>query len=305
VPAAPDLEVRQVDPDKIAVDDMNERVNQPLATEDLERSVAENGVVEPPVCRVRDEDGRIPYTVIQGQRRVAAAQAVQLDEIPILIGEFDDKTALTRSITENITANTEEVTTQARARAIWELYTIKVSPEDREQVPPPSEVSDWLGVSPRTASNWIAPLREEYLETNLNPRSHTSDSDSEALQLSDELQDVSAEKLDTLTRISDGDSESLETAVEKVVDENLSKADVEDVVEQVKTREDADAVTAVETVAETKQKAEDTGGEYLNNVPLDGDTATALEKAARDAGASKSNVASGAITSYLRDEGYL
>jgi len=48
------LQIRQVDPNDIAVDEMNERKDEPLATEDLERSVAENGVVEPPVCRVRD-----------------------------------------------------------------------------------------------------------------------------------------------------------------------------------------------------------------------------------------------------------
>jgi len=116
--AVPDLELRMVDPEAIAVDPMNERTDEPLETQELERSVAVNGVVDPPVCRVRDPDARVPYAVVQGQRRVTAAQAVQLDEIPILIGEFDDKRALIRSITENIKAGRKDVTTKTRAAAI-------------------------------------------------------------------------------------------------------------------------------------------------------------------------------------------
>jgi ParB family chromosome partitioning protein len=118
------LQIRQIDPDDIAVDEMNERKDEPLATEELEKSVAENGVVEPPVCRVRDPDAEVPYAVVQGQRRVSAAQAVQLDEIPVLIGEFEDKRALIRSITENIKAGRKDVTTKSRAAAIWELWKL-------------------------------------------------------------------------------------------------------------------------------------------------------------------------------------
>jgi hypothetical protein len=148
---------------------MNERQDEPLATEELERSVGENGVVEPPVCRVRDEDAEVPYAVVQGQRRVAAAQAVQLDEIPVLVGEFDDKRALIRSITENIKAGRKEVTTKSRAAAIWELWKLDEG-EDPDPIPSPSRIASLLGVGNSTASKWIEPLRTEYANTAIDPR---------------------------------------------------------------------------------------------------------------------------------------
>jgi len=173
--AVPELEVRQVDPDKIAVDEMNERRNEPLATEELEDSIAENGVVEPPVCRVRDEDARRPYTVVQGQRRVAAAQTVGVDTIPILIGEFDDKTALVRSITENVKSNRKEVTTMSRAAAIWQLWKLVVEEEDEMELedfkyPRPTDIARLLGVPVDTASYWIEPLREEFSDSKIDVR---------------------------------------------------------------------------------------------------------------------------------------
>jgi len=105
----PDMESKMVNPEEITVDPMNERRDQPLDLEDLEESVAQVGVVEDPVCRVIDEGAKVKYGVIQGQRRVLAAQNMQLDKIRISIGDFDDLTALKRSITENISSTKQDV----------------------------------------------------------------------------------------------------------------------------------------------------------------------------------------------------
>jgi len=189
----PDLKLRMVDPESIGVDAMNERTDEPLETEELERSIAENGIVEPPVCRVRDEDAKVPYTVVQGQRRVTAAQTMQLDEIPILVGDFDDKRALIRSITENIKAGRKDVTTKTRAAAILRLWQLDQG-EDAAVVPKASRVAELLGVPWDTARMWNQPNEEQYRETIVDPRvneqTNTNDED-----LSKEIEDISPTQL--------------------------------------------------------------------------------------------------------------
>jgi len=221
------LQIRQIDPDDIAVDEMNERKDEPLATEDLEKSVAENGVVEPPVCRVRDADAEVPYAVVQGQRRVTAAQAVQLDEIPVLVGEFDDKRALIRSITENIKAGRKDVTTKSRAAAIWELWKLDKG-EDCKPIPSPKRISELLGVNTNTASNWIEPLRLEYANTAIDPRVR-EETDNRLEDLSVSLEDVSVDKLTEIRSIAS--DETAEELVRRVEEEDLSVTDVREMVQ--------------------------------------------------------------------------
>ena len=44
------LEFKTVDPDMVAVDEMNERTDDTLDTSGVGDSIAEGGIVEPPVC---------------------------------------------------------------------------------------------------------------------------------------------------------------------------------------------------------------------------------------------------------------
>jgi ParB family chromosome partitioning protein len=293
--AVPELEVRQVDPDKIAVDEMNERVDEPLATEDLERSVAENGVVEPPVCRVRDMEARIPYSVVQGQRRVAAAQAVQLDEIPILVGEFEDKEALIRSITENIDASREDVTTKTRAAAIWKLWKMHQG-DDCDPVPSPTIISDLLGVSRITVNNWIEPLREQYAETVINPRvNHVTDDLEE--HLSEELEDVDVQKLKQIRQVTSG--EKAEELVKKAVREDMSQRDVREAVNKVD--KNTDAFEAFEEVQREKEIAD----YVVNKMRFGSDTTRGLKQAARTTGKNRDELIKDAVDYYLREEGFI
>lgn len=293
------LQIRQIDPDKIAVDQMNERQDEPLATEELERSVGENGVVEPPVCRVRDEDAEVPYAVVQGQRRVAAAQAVQLDEIPVLVGEFDDKRALIRSITENIKAGKKEVTTKTRAAAIWELWKLDQG-EDCEPVPSPSRIASLLGVNVQTATTWIEPLRTEYANTAIDPRVSNSTNDGDH-DLSVELDDVGTDKLEKIRKISSG--ETAEELLRRVKEEDLSQRDVREMV----SLEDADEnpFQALETVKQAREAADEARGFMLDRVSFGDQTGGAIEQAARASGKNKSAVVKDAVRYYLREEGFL
>jgi len=297
--AVPDLELRMVDPDTIAVDEMNERTDEPLDTEELERSVAENGVVEPPVCRVRDEDAQVPYAVVQGQRRVSAAQAVQLDEIPILVGEFDDKRALVRSITENIKAGRKDVTTKTRAAAIWEQWK-RDQGEDADPIPSPTRVGELLGVNNKTASDWIEPLRSEYANTAVDPRVE-NDTESGDQNLSKSVEDIDTDKLNKIRKVASG--EQAEELISEVIESDLSQRDVREMVKQPDAAEDP--FQALEEVKRAKEASEEARGFMLDRMRFGDETGGAIQQAARATGKDKSAVIKDAVQYYLREEGYL
>ena len=67
---------------------------------ELAESVREQGVIQPILVR-RAPDGD-KYQIIAGERRWRAAQLAQLHEVPVLIREFDDQTAMEIAIVENV-----------------------------------------------------------------------------------------------------------------------------------------------------------------------------------------------------------
>ena len=294
----PGLELEMVDPEKIAVDPMNERTDEPLDTEELERSVAQTGVVEPPVCRVASEDAKVPYTVVQGQRRVTAAQAVKLDEIPILVGEFEDEEALVRSITENIKAGRKEVSTKTRAAAIWKLWVMMK--DDPDELVSPKWVAQKLGVPTGTAAQWVMPLRSEYAGTVIDPRVNT-ETNPDNRDVSEEIQDVSTKKLETITSVATG--ETAEELVREAVESDLSQRDLAEMTKQPGAAEDP--FQALEEVKMAKEASEETRGFMLNRMRFGDKTGGALRQAARATGKDKSVVVKDAVGYYLREEGYL
>lgn len=68
---------------------------------DLAQSIREHGVVQPVVARSSPtQAGR--YEIIAGERRWRAAQRAGLTEIPVIIREVNDRTALELAIIENV-----------------------------------------------------------------------------------------------------------------------------------------------------------------------------------------------------------
>jgi ParB family chromosome partitioning protein len=67
--------------------------------QDLASSIRQHGIVQPVVVRPV-ADGK--FEIIAGERRWRAAQLAGLDEIPVLIREVDDRTALELAIVENV-----------------------------------------------------------------------------------------------------------------------------------------------------------------------------------------------------------
>ena len=68
---------------------------------DLSQSIREHGVVQPVVVRSSPtQQGR--YEIIAGERRWRAAQRAGLIEIPVIVREVNDRTALELAIIENV-----------------------------------------------------------------------------------------------------------------------------------------------------------------------------------------------------------
>lgn len=67
---------------------------------ELAESIREQGVLQPVLVR-RGADGET-YEIIAGERRWRAAQLAQLHEIPVLVREFDDRTAMEIALVENV-----------------------------------------------------------------------------------------------------------------------------------------------------------------------------------------------------------
>jgi ParB family transcriptional regulator, chromosome partitioning protein len=68
---------------------------------DLTESIRANGIIQPIVVRsIRNVAGS--YEIIAGERRWRAAQAAQLEEVPVVVVEVDDREALAFAIIENV-----------------------------------------------------------------------------------------------------------------------------------------------------------------------------------------------------------
>ncbi len=68
------------------------------AIAELAQSIKERGLLQPIV--VRDMDGY--FQIIAGERRWRAAQVAQIHQVPVIVRDFDDRTALEIALVENI-----------------------------------------------------------------------------------------------------------------------------------------------------------------------------------------------------------
>ncbi len=209
-----DAELIQVDPSMVEVDEFNERkdgVGPQTDLGDLEQSIIEKGIDTPPQARpIEDGEG---YKVFAGQRRLLAAKAVGLDEIPLLVKNLDDMEALAASVNENNEHLDKEVPRKNRAEAVQEL----VEQWNLEKV------ADEFGVEPQTVRNWLEPTRDFWDETIFDPDVET-ELDTE--YLADDL-------LAEIRRVTD-DSQMAEEISKRVIDKNVppsivrSAADIAD-----------------------------------------------------------------------------
>jgi ParB/RepB/Spo0J family partition protein len=304
------LEFKTVSPDLVAVDEMNERTHDTLDTKELEDSIAEVGIVEPPVCRVIDSDADVPYGVVQGQRRVTAAKALELDEIPILIGEFEDLEALTRSITENISAARQDVSSNSRAAAIWRWWVLYQEEVLGEQVqknsrPEPSLVGEEFGVPASTARKWLEPLHPKYSGTELDPRINFINDDIPEGERTIKNPDISPRILAGVRRMGFEKEEAVDV-VREVQKKALTVDELNKVLSMKKNPNlDIDVHEAIEAQVQARKEARKATERFmLKRFYVSGSMAKGLRAAESDLGKPREDIVKIAVGRYLESEGY-
>ena len=107
--------------------------------QELSTSIREHGILQPLI--VREKNGK--YEIVAGERRYRAARIAELNEIPIIIKEFDDKQTLEIALIENI--QREDLNAMELACA----YNLLMERYDLKQ----EEVADRVGKSRSSVAN--------------------------------------------------------------------------------------------------------------------------------------------------------
>lgn len=109
---------------KLAIDSMQPGKYQPRAEMDevplneLAQSIKKQGLLQPLLVRGISE-GR--YEIIAGERRWRACQIAGLTEVPVLLKQVDDETAMAMALVENL--QREDLNAMDQARAMHRLTT--------------------------------------------------------------------------------------------------------------------------------------------------------------------------------------
>ena len=88
-----------------AIEDVYANPDQPrrrfaeAQLDELARSIAELGIIQPLIVRQREAGG---YTLIAGERRWRAAQRAALPRVPVVVQEVTEREAFERAIVENV-----------------------------------------------------------------------------------------------------------------------------------------------------------------------------------------------------------
>lgn len=91
----------QIDVDDLGIDITNIRGGSWEHDRDLVESIKENGVIEPLIVRPAKPDTGVKYAIICGSRRFNGSIEAGLTEVPCIIKDIDDLTAIGLSIMEN------------------------------------------------------------------------------------------------------------------------------------------------------------------------------------------------------------
>ena len=86
------------------------------ALDELANSIRAQGVIQPIVVRAIGQD---KYEIVAGERRWRASQRAGLEEVPVVIRELDDRTAIAMALIENI--QREDLNPLEEAQALQRL----------------------------------------------------------------------------------------------------------------------------------------------------------------------------------------
>jgi ParB family chromosome partitioning protein len=123
---SPELVAKDGDLRKISIDKLSPGKYQPrkdmsdAALEELSLSIQSQGIIQPIVVRPLAESEH-EYEIIAGERRWRAAQLAQLTEVPCLIKDVPDESAVAIALIENI--QREDLNAMEEAVALERLLT--------------------------------------------------------------------------------------------------------------------------------------------------------------------------------------
>ncbi|MDO5755221.1 MAG: ParB/RepB/Spo0J family partition protein [Tissierellia bacterium] len=91
--------IREIDMEKImAREDQPRKFFDEDALEELQKSIEKYGVIQPILCREKQNK----YEIIAGERRYRAAKMAGLKNIPVIVKNIDEKSLMEISLIENI-----------------------------------------------------------------------------------------------------------------------------------------------------------------------------------------------------------
>ncbi|PHV70611.1 chromosome partitioning protein ParB [Sporanaerobium hydrogeniformans] len=126
--------------------------------QELSLSIRQHGILQPLIVRKKDNK----YEIVAGERRYRAARMAELNEIPIIVKEFDDKQTLEIALIENIQRQ------DLNAMELACAYNLLMERFDLNQ----DEVADRVGKSRPSVTNILrlmnlTPYAQEKLRENL------------------------------------------------------------------------------------------------------------------------------------------
>lgn len=275
-----DLEIEYLNPDNIEIDSVNERRHGAGAkTElgDLEKSIREEGIQKPPQVRPK-EDGE-GYKVFAGQRRVLAAQAVEeVDEIPVIVKDFDDMQALAASVNENNEYLNKDVTRKDRALAI----------KDLQQEWDRGKIADRFGVSKQTVKNWLEVTQPFWEGTIFDPQNE-SDIDTESLP------NNILPRIRTLTQ----DKDEAEDIARELIEDNVPTRVIEEALDEA-----SDPASFRKRLRKSKKKIGEGGEQIRPRITLSGEEVNELREWARERGVDEDEAVKQLTVRALEDNVY-
>jgi len=300
-----------VDPNSVEIDELNERktidelVDADVEVEDLTelterewddlgdfgqliKSVAEMGIVQPPLARRRD-DGTLCITV--GQRRTLAARAAELDEMPVIVMDWTDEEALKASITENIDLFSKRVPMNERAEALKKLWEFMGG----SGMPVQSHLGKTLGVPRETVRTWLEPLHDGWKDTSIDPTSTTDDDDDDPVG-----NDIGERSIAEIRRMTGGGDEG-EECVRYAEMEGLTQPEIKDARKLV-DEDGFDPLDALKQIASDEEASEQ---RISANVEFDSVSSTAIKNYADRTDQPPAAVIVKAVQWFLKSEGEL
>lgn len=283
------MEVREVDPHDLVISDLNVR-KENLSILQLEKSVAEVGVKQPPIVRYTDAENA-DFEVVIGQRRTLAAQSASLDSIPIVVMDWDDSEAIESSLTENLDVFREEMSEDDKAATVLRLMDLWDCTK--------SEVGERIGVPKATIMDWMESVRDEWEGTSVEP-SFKKDNRSEFGDQSKKVDAMEKPGGNTLKEIrkATGGGEKGEQMVKKVAGGDLSQSDVREIRSHVQAGND------LETAEEKVTQAKEGPNSFNLRFSVAGELADATEAAATANGTTEEDIARTALRHYLERGGW-